>query len=152
MSTFETKNPLPPGRYWIDVIGADKIRGFYTLLNAANVAAPGLVTVENVELNGDSVDLQSFLRWVMGDTTRAWFLFRVADKSKGSLSIDQKTFGYASHASDNVKTQEDTIQAPPDPVDEANDQLGKIITLAELVLGLYTLKSVLEFVSKVRKS
>jgi hypothetical protein len=151
MAVFETQNPLPAGRYWIDVIGADKIRAFFTLLNTAAIAAPGLVLLENVELNGDSVDLQSFLRWALGDTTRAWFLFRVGDRTKGAFSIDHKTFGYPSHASDNVKTETDTAQTPPDPVDEASDQVGKIITVVELVLGLYTLKTLLEFVSKAKK-
>lgn len=146
---FETRNPLPPGRYYIDVDGVEKIRGFYALLNAA--VALGVVTVINVELDGDSVDLQMLLQKILGGgNAHGWFLFSVADPSKGTFSIDRTTFGDPTIAPPSVTNEDDTIQAPPDPTIAAEATLQKFVALAEIVGFVLGVKTMLDLVKTLR--
>ncbi len=144
--SFEKRNPLPPGRYWIDVSGTDKVSGFAFLLSQA--AALGAVVVENVELNGASVDLGSVLEALEGgNNPAAWFLFRVTDV--GTFSIDQSQLGFATIADPNVHSQDDTVQKP-DPVGDAQDTLKTMIAVLEGVAVVITLKTVLDFFKSMR--
>ncbi len=146
--SFERKNPLPPGRYWLTVVGVEKIKAFSGLLNAATVL--GVVVTENIELNGTSIDLEAVLQAILGETgePRAWYLFRVT--GIGTFSIDQKTFGFANIATDNIHNQDDTVQKP-DPVGDAQDTVRTLIAVAEGLTVVIALKSVLDFLSKMRR-
>ncbi len=145
---FEKRSPLPPGRYYIDVVGVEKIKQFFGLLNPA--VALGVVVIENVETNSGAFDLQSILQALDGDTiARVWVLFRVT--GFGTLSIDAKTFGFPTIAADSVHTESDTETLPPDPTVEAASTVRTIIGVLEGIAAVLTVKTVLDMVKGLRK-
>lgn len=104
--------PLPAGRYWIDIIGEEKVK---TFLNGLNIAQDnGVVVVENVVLDpspDDSVWTILQRKW-NGDSLeqQAWVLFRVT--GVGSIGIDATMYGFPTKAPSCVKDKDQTLQAP----------------------------------------
>jgi hypothetical protein len=100
-------NPLPAGRYWIDLIGDQNIADFMTALQSAQDA--GVVVIENQEA-WDPSWLDKFEG--AGDS-QMWVLWNVT--GAGSFSMDATRYGMPTIAPSCVKTKDQTIQAPPDP-------------------------------------
>lgn len=118
--------PLAKGRYWIDVVGADKVGKFAGLLNTGVIL--GAVKIESVELSGTEVSLDRVLEVLAGaGDPQAWFLFEVLKDN--ALAIDESTFGRPTVADSSVHHRGDTAQKPAAP--EAG-----LPTWAILALGL----------------
>jgi hypothetical protein len=82
--------PLPPGRYWLDVQSAqlDPFRSWV----ASN---PGAVTIEHSE----------------AAPSLTFFIFRTSKP----MRFDQRSFGFPSVAGPEINTANDTVQRPPVP-------------------------------------
>lgn len=118
--------PLRKGRYWIDVVGAEKVGKFAGLLNTGVIL--GAVKIESVELSGTEMTLDRVLEVLSGaGDPQAWFLFEVLQDN--ALAVDESTFGRPTVATPNVHHREDTAQKPETP--EAG-----LPTWAILALGL----------------
>lgn len=94
---LQKQDPLPPGRYWIDVFG-DKVQLFDQWLNV-NSTFVAVEQSEGVAASGD---------WPEGE----WVLFRVHD-----VPVPwgmQTKLGWPTIADKNVKQKSDTAQRPPE--------------------------------------
>lgn len=119
-------SPIPPGRYWICILGADKQRAFNDWLRDMR----GAVVVESTSLN-DQVPSTEFV------------IFRVPEGR--SPFLDAWQFGYPNVAAPNVHTIEDAEQAPvePNPLEQPGfgsgwlptiDGAGTLLLILALVL------------------
>jgi hypothetical protein len=107
------QNPLPAGRYWIDVF--DPNRGTMQLWVNTNAAS---LSVQ---------DLESFPAVVNGGITdtdqnypaRDFYIFTVTNP----VPWNAVTFGYPTIAAANINSSDDTVQEPS--VDSPNDIIGK---------------------------
>jgi hypothetical protein len=124
------QNPLPAGRYWLDVF--DPNRGTMTLWVNNNA---GSVTVQ---------DLESFPAVVGGGITmtdqnypaRDFYIFTVSSP----VSWDAVTFGYPTIAASNVNSSDDTVQEPSvestsDLLKDAATTVTKIAFWCAVVVG-----------------
>lgn len=141
--TFEKRQPLPPGRYWIDVIGPEKVARFVSLLNAG--ATIGAVTVEDTTTWSPNL-LEGI---VGGGAPQAWFLFSVnfqdfQGRKVAGLEFDTKEFGFPTIATDDIHSKDDTVQKPPDPTDTLIPAWAKLAGLVVASVGgvLYLFKKV----------
>ena len=91
--------PLPAGRYWIDVRG-EQLDAWMAWIKAN----PGTVTVEHAE----PVEVTPFIGPAVGIT---FFIFSTARP----LQFDQRLFGFPSSAPADIKSANDTAQRPPTP-------------------------------------
>lgn len=115
---LERRNPLPPGRYWLDVFGSNRAR-FAQWVKTPSVHVDSTQSFES-------------------DPPRNWYLFTV----NAPTEIDNKVFGYPTIAGVNVKSSDDTASKPDlpkDPIDNLSDNLGKIGSFATLGLGIVAL-------------
>lgn len=122
--------PLPAGRYWIDVRGA-QLDAWMAWI-AAN---PGTVTVEHAQ----PVEVQPFDGPAIGIT---FFIF----STSRPLQFDQKTFGFPSSAGPDVHNAADTAQRPPVPTIKSeilDPLLDKVQEAAGSTLGRALLIAVL---------
>lgn len=101
---LERRNPLPPGRYWIDVFG-NNIGPFQSWLQSNR---PSL-TVES------SRDFT-----VRGQPTRWWVLF----VTRAPLTFDQKRFGFPTVADASVHRSEDTATNAPFTTSDALQEIA----------------------------
>lgn len=141
--TVVRTNPLPKGRYWIDLIGPDHIAAFEGGVKGLNEAHPGLIHVlstthhakdENQEQNqtGRSwlmvvLDSAGALVWGEGQPTpeRDWALFEVT----APAIWDFEAIGTPTIAAPTITSEGDTVQRPDpekDPLDKLNVDLGNI--------------------------
>lgn len=127
---MQRKNPLPKGRYWIDVfnrLAPQGIAAFEDWLKRNH----DLVVVEKRESFGDVALLNI-------PPNRVWYLFRVA--SEPGPIFPQSTHGYPTIAEDAVQKPDDTAQKPAQATaaDILNESLPDVSTLttAALVIGL----------------
>lgn len=124
---IERRNPLPAGRYWLDVPAAklEELQGFF----AANASR---VHVESTEQD-DGV---------------TWMLFTVSE----ALPWFAVNFGYPTVAGANVHSKADVVQTPdlpPGPAETAQgllDQAGNAVHLIGIgfavLIGLKILEAV----------
>ncbi len=131
MALEKNTNPLPDGRYWVDVF--DPHREAFNGWLADNKDS---VRVENTESDESSNPAQSF------------YLFSVKNHVQvpgGTSTIfvpvnwDAKTFGFPTIAPPNVKSKADTVQKPdlpPDGLDGLGNALGSGGLMAGLESGL----------------
>lgn len=104
--TIERRNPLPVGRYWVDVIGDDAIRKFDGWL----VQHSFTVHVEKTQHDDGSI--------LMGRPPSNWVLFSVESPTKWEGP------GLPTVASPDVRSKDDTVQKPPpepDPLSSFSD-------------------------------
>lgn len=117
-------SPIPPGRYWICVLGTDKQRAFDDWIRDMR----GAVQVEATSLNDE-------------DPSTEFVIFRVPQDRSPFLNAWE--FGYPNTAPPEVTSLEDVEQRPeptPDPLWNPGSWLpnidGGTITLALLALFL----------------
>jgi hypothetical protein len=140
---LERRNPIPAGRYWIDVIGTENIKAFFSLMNEAQKL--GVVQIENSEFQGTTFDLDTILQKIAGGgDPQAWVLFRVT--GVGTISLDNTRFGYPTIATTNIEHKDDTSQAPPTP-----SGLSAVPMWLWLGGGLVALVAVASIISDVSK-
>jgi len=108
---LERRNPIPPGRYWIDVIGKENIDDF----GAWIVEMQGAVRLVNSTEDRES------------EPPQLWALFEVPEGR--SPFIDQIKFGFPTTAPEGVNNKEDTEVGPSDE-DEPGDLSKAIKVLA----------------------
>jgi hypothetical protein len=102
----ERTNPLPVGRYWIDVFGDNRAK-MSTWLSANRL------TVQ-------AVDTESFAE-NPGGPARDFYIFKVT----APTAFDMKTFGFPDIAGATVNSSADTVQEPP-PEPSGTDQLQSV--------------------------
>lgn len=108
--TVETRNPLPAGRYWIDVSKEPTSLGtFLGFLDAGK-------SFVHVEVTEDDPDF-------------SWYLFATTKDLVWPSNI-----GYPTIAEKNVKSRADTIQRP-DPEKDVLDQIPSASDIAGSVTG-----------------
>jgi hypothetical protein len=101
--TLWRTNPIPAGRYWLDLIGDEKRVRFEGAVSGLNSAHPGLVHVEStVHHSADEPGATQ---------PRDWVLFALSAPTIWDFSIGTPTIAGA-----NVHSEADTIQRPdPEP-------------------------------------
>lgn len=114
--TLMRQNPIPVGRYWIDVFAKDMSR-FQTWLGQ-NVSTVRTETTQHFDT----------------DPPRDWFLLNVTAPTP-ALGWDFLTV-----AGPGVQTSDDTVQKPPPEKEpEITDVIDKVAVTAGLLLGGYLL-------------
>jgi hypothetical protein len=133
MAIDRTK-PLPVGRYWIDLVGAERIGNFGAGVKGLNEAHAGLVRVisatrhlaneakdyaESADLTGVLVRLWEGMVGQIQDTPeRDWVLFEVTAPAIWDFDV----MGTPTVAAAWVKSESDTVQRPaPEP--EVTDRI-----------------------------
>lgn len=137
----ERRNPLPVGRYWIDIIdepGAKSSRiFFFDSWLIRNSTAVKVLKKEELGTTLWSLDYSGI--------RRNWYLFEVLspvdwprDKGFGFPSIVKSPQAPNAPA---VTSSTDTAQRPPEPTwqDSLNNMLGDAKTLAFVAIGIYLL-------------
>ena len=147
----DLNSPLPAGRYWIDLIGAERIAKFGGGVKGLNEAHPGLVRIisatrhleneardyaESPDLTGVLVALWETVVGNVQDTPeRDWVLFQTT----APAIWDFKEMGVPTVAGADVKSEGDTVQRPepePDITDKILDwEHGIGGTVGKVVLG-----------------
>jgi len=124
---LERRNPIPPGRYWIDVVGKENIADFGAWILEMQGAVRLVTSQEETE----------------ADPPTLWALFEVPEGR--SPFIDQQKFGFPTTAPEGVSSREDTEVGPEDDDDAASD-IGKAVKVLSVVgvvlaatIGIYLL-------------
>lgn len=121
---LERRNPLPPGRYWQDIL-----LGKQPMFEIWLRKYKGTVILEERTENPNADNIES-------STTT--FLFRTT----APVQWDQKNWGYPTKAGANVQTQSDTVDKPK-PTPSFTEQLSSIFddgkTMLFVAVGLYFL-------------
>lgn len=155
--TYATESPLQPGRYWIDLIGEERIAKFGGGIKGLNDAHPGIIKIisatrhlaneardyaESDDLTGVLVGIWEALAGRISETPeRDWVLFQVTSPAVW----DFETMGTPTIAGPNVKSEADTVQRPDpekDPLDKLREELaaaastGKAIISGALTIGI----------------
>lgn len=121
LGTLMRDNPLPIGRYWIDVFGDNRDK--LALWFRQNRDTVDALTTESFDKNP-------------GGPARDFYIFRV----KAPTTFEAVTFGFPTVAGSNVQSSDDTVQRP-DPVTTEQvvqstlDQVGKIAFYGLLLVG-----------------
>ncbi len=137
---LERRNPVPPGRYWLDVFG-DNRSLFMQWLKAANSDSAGNFV--------DNVVPVKYEQYPDEGAGRDWHLLEV----KRPVAWNAVLFGYPTIAGGNVHTSEDTIIAPP-PVEqptlpEALERSAKTVaSVLAIGAGLWALSILSRFVGR----
>lgn len=125
VGAVERRNPLPPGRYWVDVFWSK--RGAFTAWLSKNAASIKVVNVESYPGDMDA-----------GYEAREWYLFQVLSP------VAWEGPGLPTVAGSGVTTSDDTVQKPPP--ESPGDYLPKLpsaeklgFTAAAVGLGLFAL-------------
>lgn len=117
---IERKNPLPVGKYWVDVFDPH-INDFKDWLDK----------------NKDSVIIDKQEYYIARDNypQRNWYLFH------NTAPVDWQGPGFPTIAEQETHTSEDTAQKPPpepsgvEVIEDAFSKAGNILTLAGLAVG-----------------
>jgi hypothetical protein len=139
---LERTNPLPVGRYWIDVNNS-KTDEF----NAFMASHKGSARVEVTEGDGSEEATEGNTSEKGGTT---FYIFTVS-KPFTWLSVN---FGFPTIAGPNIKSKSDTIQSPDLPknaLDELDVTLTKIGGFAMLGLGILGLGLIAKVLTSNKK-
>jgi len=150
--TIQRTNPVPPGRYWIDLVGPQKIGNFGAGVRGLNEAHPGIIRIisatrhlaneakdyaESPDLTGVLVQLWEGMVGQIQDTPeRDWVLFQVTAPAMWEFD----TMGTPTVAAANVTSEADTAQRP-DPEPDITEQILAVThggiggTISKVVLG-----------------
>lgn len=134
--TVERRNPLPGGRYWIDIF--DSKRSAFETWAAVNKDSVHVEVTESHDTN----------------PPRDFYIFTVAERvavpgGTGTIAVpvqwDAATFGFPTIAGPEIKSSADTVSRPDLPKD-ATDQisdgldsigsLGKSVVVAGIFVGV----------------
>lgn len=123
---IEKRDPLPVGRYWIDVFGKD-----YGVFLDWTIAHKATVTVVKTEQYDTTSD------WNLFDDREAgaWFLFEVSAPTSWGIASD---VGWPNTAPSNIQSSQDTIQSPPLPkniLDDGGDAIPKWVPWVGVGVG-----------------
>lgn len=151
--TVVRENPIPPGRYWLDLIGDEKRARFEGAVKGLNEAHPGLMLVESTTHHAENenqvnnqtgrswmqvvLDNAGAIVWGEGQPTpvRDWVLFKLT----APTVWDFEKLGSPTIAGDNIHSEGDTVQRPDptmDPLDKLHDTLQDMSSLARGALGV----------------
>jgi hypothetical protein len=132
--TVERQNPLPIGRYWLDLVGPEKLARFEGAVKGLNEAHPDIIHVINTAHHDATV--------VPAAPQRDWVLFEITSPA----IWDHENIGDPTIAGPDVTAESDTVQRPPEPedvstriadtVEDAEKSLGTIGgTIAKVAVG-----------------
>ena len=119
----EKTNPLPAGRYWVDVFGknipiADNwFKAFASLGVNVETTQQFKPTPQEVILEKGPFPSQDDIQSMV----RNWYLFTYTPINGVPVEWDQKTFGYPTVAGPEIKSSDDTAQKPDLPLDPLNN-------------------------------
>lgn len=119
MTVQRQTNPLPAGRYWLDVVEVPE--GQIADFEAWARDSGSLVRVEHTEEH----DADG------GTPKRAFFIFRVS--APGAV-FDAQRFGFPNIATDDVRTEQDTSTVR-DALDAVDADAGKNALRVALIVG-----------------
>lgn len=126
--TVVRENPLPVGRYWLDLIGDEKRVRFEGGVKGLNTAHPGLVhVISTVHHDADEGSV--------GTPARDWVLF----ETTAPAIWDFEKIGSPTIADKSVTSEADTVQRPErekDPLDALHDSLSDVGSLARGAFGV----------------
>lgn len=124
-------DPIPPGRYWMNVIGRDNIQDFLAWVQDMGPS----VNVETTSLDDTATPVEEFLAGGQ-NPSRLFVIFTVPEGRAPFL--DSRTFGFPSHAPSGIQDESDTVQRPD--VESGTERLigllKTIVTLAGIGLGV----------------
>ena len=125
MALERNVSPIPPGRYWLDVIGAANIEDFLGWVADMR----GAVVVETTEVDRESTPLEDYLARGV-NPSRLFVIFRVPVGRFPFLNAMQ--FGFPNKAPANVQASSDTVQRPDvdDPFGRFTAETGDLLKLA----------------------
>lgn len=156
--TTITTNPVPPGRYWMDIIGEEKLAKFAGAIKGLNEAHPGIFRIIGAtrhlaneardyaesDLTGVLVGIWETLAGRISETPeRDWVLFEVTSPMIWDFDIGAPTV-----APPNVTAEVDTIQRPEpekEPADKIADAVANLPsfgTAAKVAVSTLTLVAV----------
>jgi hypothetical protein len=140
----DTAKPLPIGRYWIDLIGEQRIGNFGAGVKGLNGAHPGIIRIisatrhvandareyaESPDLTGVLVALWETVAGNIQDTPeRDWVLFEVTAPALWDFEV----MGTPTIAAANVKAESDTVQRPAPEVDPTEKILAVVSDLGSV--------------------
>lgn len=131
---LEKSNPLPVGRYWIDVFEAKK-SVWDAWLATANIASdPTSYTGPSDRVQVEKIEYyEPFEDDGKEYPGRYWILFKVVQPTPwGTLMAEQ--IGWPNTAPVNIQTSDDTVQKP-DPNDARTDWLPDVGPLGKIAIG-----------------
>lgn len=120
--SLEKTNPMPSGRYWIDVFGknipsaAQWFKGMSGLGVTVNATETFVPTPQEVLLEKGPFASQDDIQGM----TRNWYLFTVSPNPV-PVTWDQATFGFPTIAGPEIKSSQDTVKRPDLPLDPLNE-------------------------------
>ena len=124
-------DPIPPGRYWINVIGAPNIRDFIEWV--ADMS--GAVVEETTELDNTETPLERVLAGG-SNPSRLFVIFRVPEGRAPFLNAIQ--FGFPSKAPKEISSESDTVDRP-EPEDAMRDfqrLIRSAVTMVAIGVGV----------------
>lgn len=116
---LERRNPLPPGRYWLDVHGPRS-------------DAEGPQRDRNVHFgiwksrNSDAVHVEKTQSFPDEDPPRNFVIFRTIKEIPWGPEMAD-VLGFPTIATDDVQSSDDTVQRPPPEAPDLADQLKTIV-------------------------
>lgn len=131
---LEKANPLPVGRYWIDVFDAKK-SVWDAWLATANIATdPTTYTGPSDRVQVKKIEYyESFEDNGQTYPGRYWILFKVVEPTPwGVLMAEQ--LGWPNTAPGSIQTSDDTVQKP-DPNDARTDWLPDVGPLGKITIA-----------------
>lgn len=96
---------LEPGRYWLDLIGKEKLTRFAGWLQNPDLGGSGRVKLEHTEYHEANT---SVVPGTPSTPEREWILFQVLRP----VMYDEAFYGRPTVAGPNIKSEADTIQSP----------------------------------------
>lgn len=136
-------SPIPPGRYWISVVGKHNIFDFDVWLREM----AGAVRVETVSLDRSGPEPHQFI------------IFRVPEGRAPFLNAFQ--FGFPEFAGPEITNVQDVSQVPatPHPLDTAleavqtaTEAASKVLPIGLLLLALFLVSSVMQHAPARRRA
>lgn len=139
----ERRQPIPPGRYFMNVIGAENIKDFARDVKEQE----GAIVVESSELDNTETPLENVLTNGVNPSS-LFVIFKVPEGRAPFLN--QQKYGFPTIAPVNVKTRDDTEKFPPVEPPDARDAVKVLLVIAG-VLGVVGVIGVIIAVHSAKK-
>lgn len=125
---LERSNPLPPGRYWIDIIDVPNQIAFNAWAFDNRPTVNVLKTEHFQALEWPDCPITEGQCW----PSRDWVLFDVTSNTRWLPTV----FGFPNHADETVQSSSDTADVPEDPdFCDIGCQAGKVALAGGVLLG-----------------
>lgn len=142
--TLERRNPLPPGRYWMNLIG-EQSPEFTAGVKGLNESHPGLVKVlttshHNEDETGNKEEPYDWVLFTVGGNGAVW---------------DQEKIGIPNIAGPEITQESDTIQRPApekDVLDKIGDALPTVGGFTHTLVNIATAGVALFLLIQILKS